>query len=382
MISIIADDITGAAELAGIALRYGLKVRLITDIGEIQTTNGDTQLLVCATNTRSMSRSEAINETDLWVTRLNKSGHKVRFKKCDSVLRGHITAELEATLKALPARRALLIPQNPSRGRVISKGRYYINGIPLDETLFARDPEFPCKSAYIHELLGEKVHIVSSPEEIDGLGLFLANAETFAQIETFAKLAEGEDIILAGGADLFEACLRQWSYKVQEQQEFMRLQGKPVLIVCGSTASNPISQYTYIKEQALTIHAMPDEVFFGKEAKEWFGQLEQSYRKEKGLILTISRPSTGGVDFAHRLMRTMTEAVAKLVETQLPNELVIEGGSTAFSILKELRWNSFLISNEISPGVVRMQIESKSKKNVYITLKPGSYSWGSIFDKG
>ena len=35
MIIVIADDFTGAAELAGIGLRYGLRVKILTDLDQL-----------------------------------------------------------------------------------------------------------------------------------------------------------------------------------------------------------------------------------------------------------------------------------------------------------------------------------------------------------
>ena len=69
------------------------------------------------------------------------------FKKVDSVLRGHPRAEIEAILGVTGQPRALLIPANPSRGRVIVGGKYLMDGVLLDKILCAHDPEFPRPSA-------------------------------------------------------------------------------------------------------------------------------------------------------------------------------------------------------------------------------------------
>ena len=47
----------------------------------------------------------------------------------------------------------MLIPANPSRGRCIANGRYFIHGTLLSETEFARDPEFPARSSDVLALL-------------------------------------------------------------------------------------------------------------------------------------------------------------------------------------------------------------------------------------
>ena len=55
MIAVIADDITGAAEMAAIAHRLGLRVKLTMQ----PEATPDCDVLVIATDTRSMSESEA-----------------------------------------------------------------------------------------------------------------------------------------------------------------------------------------------------------------------------------------------------------------------------------------------------------------------------------
>jgi uncharacterized protein YgbK (DUF1537 family) len=61
MIVVIADDITGAAEVAGLGLRHGLTVELVIE-GEWST---ETDLLVIATDTRSKILAEALQELQI-----------------------------------------------------------------------------------------------------------------------------------------------------------------------------------------------------------------------------------------------------------------------------------------------------------------------------
>ena len=57
MIIVIADDITGAAELGGIALRFGLKVLLSNEASS----SPNVDVLILYTNTRSLRRDEAVS---------------------------------------------------------------------------------------------------------------------------------------------------------------------------------------------------------------------------------------------------------------------------------------------------------------------------------
>jgi D-threonate/D-erythronate kinase len=94
MIAVIADDFTGAAELAGIGLRYHLNVELGAQV------NKDTKadLFVVATDTRSMGEAEAVQEMEKHTRELMALRPEMIFKKTDSVLRGHVLAEMRAQL--------------------------------------------------------------------------------------------------------------------------------------------------------------------------------------------------------------------------------------------------------------------------------------------
>ena len=54
-------------------------------------------------------------------------------------------------------------------------------------------------------------------------------------------------------------------------------------------------------------------------------------------------------------------------------ELFVEGGATAKSILTRMNWNTLDVLGEYCPGMVRLAI--KGQQDTAITIKPGSYLW-------
>jgi len=61
-----------------------------------------------------------------------------------------------------------------------------------------------------------------------------------------------------------------------------------------------------------------------------------------------------------------------LTQTSI-DELFIEGGATASTIVRRLKWRRFSLCAELAPGVIRMH--AKEKQNLSLTIKPGSYHW-------
>src|ERR1700679_3796349 len=116
MIVVIADDLTGAAELGGLGLRHGLTVEIVTDIDKPSSKD----LLVIATDTRSMPQQEALAVMAGLTAKLTSLKPGLIYKKVDSVLRGHVIAELNVHLKGLGLKRAVLVSANPGFGRTIA----------------------------------------------------------------------------------------------------------------------------------------------------------------------------------------------------------------------------------------------------------------------
>ena len=375
MIAVIADDITGAAEIAGIGFRYGLSVSLLTDKSRVLS---PCDLLVYATDTRSMTEAEAVAETRTVAAYLHEQPGVGRiFKKTDSALRGHVEAELRALMDVLGLSRTLFLPENPSKGRTVKDGIYRIGGQPLNETSFAFDPEFPARCADVTGYYSD-VFSLRLDEAMSSEGICLADAESKADVVAQLRKADA-DCLVTGAADLFEACLEAEEFVLRPHVPFAGLGMRRALVVCGSTASRALDEYPYVRRMKMATESMPSDVFEGASPTTWYARLQQVYRTDGSLIMTIGHPSKGGKAFALRLRSVMARGVAELVKELPPEELVIEGGATAYSVLSALGWKQYRLVDEVAPGVVRLAYDGLGAAPVFITLKPGSYPWGDLF---
>lgn len=355
MIAVIADDITGAAEMAGIAHRFGLRVSLTMDPVSID----DCDVLVVATDTRSMGVDEAAAESRRIGRAISAlSGVTEIFKKTDSALRGHVVAELEALLDVTRYADAVYVPANPSKKRIIDNGIYYIDGVPIDNTDFSFDPEFPATSASLSERFPDSAakHIV------------MPDATSVKDMEWIVGSISGSSL-LAGAADLFTAFLdsRYTSLKPRTAECGGSLED--TVIVCGSTQSRPI-------DCGIPTAYMPTPVYDGVESpSRWIKDISAEYAGSHSLILAIRDRHRTGKEVAVHLRTVMAEVVAALVAVYPPKQLIIEGGATAFAILNRFGWRSYTITDEISSGVIRM----RAGNGTSIIMKPGSYPWGKLF---
>ena len=356
MIAVIADDITGAAEMAGIAHRLGLSVNMSTSPKDIPSCD----VSVIATDTRSMTGAEAAEESARVASSLTgMSTVKHIFKKTDSALRGNVVAELTPLLRLTRYREALYIPANPSKGRIIRNGTYYIGEKPIHETDFSFDPEFPAFSSVLTErfpdALESNVHFADAVSEED-IRREVDNA--------------GDDTLLVGAADLFTAFLmKHCRCRGTSSSPKVDIDLSDALIVCGSTQSRAI-------DCGAETFFMPTDLYDGISGPDgWISEISGHYAANRSIILAIRDRHRTGKESATYLRETMAETVDRFIGIRAPRELIIEGGATAYAILRRLGWDTLTITDEIAPGVIRMNTPA----GIHITMKPGSYPWGGLF---
>ncbi|MCM1078717.1 MAG: hypothetical protein NC344_02945 [Bacteroidales bacterium] len=364
MLFVIADDITGAAEIAGMAHRYGLRTTLTTSAPS--SVEEGTDVVVFATDARSVAADEAYAMTAAAAKAVSScscgNGESIIFRKTDSALRGNVREELQAILDNSRYTNALYVPANPSKGRMIRNGIYYIDDIPIAETDFRFDPEFPAVTSSVADRFP---------------GLPFADAVSKADIDrAVASALTSGDTLLAGAADLFCSLVENVFSKEEREPAVSSSPippSSPMIVVRGSTQSKAL-------DLGIPVETMPLDVFYERaDASSWAEAILPRYERAGSTVLTIGdKEVRTGKHAAVYLRSTMAEVCCSLLDAVLPAELVIEGGATAFAILSRTPWQTFAVTDEIAPGVVRIK---PLNAGIHITMKPGSYAWGNLFGK-
>src|SRR5579872_368053 len=216
MIAVIADDLTGAAELGGIGVRNGLRTELRIDVPAAAQTDvfagadgAIAELLVIAGDSRSKGQAAAVEEMQSLTRQLRGLRPEWIYKKTDSVLRGHVLAEIKAHLSVLGLEGALLVPANPALGRTIRWGRYYLHDKPIHESAFSIDPEFPIRSSDVQEMLRTRqqpVQVRRPEEELPVRGIVVGEVRDEADLQRWAQRLPYR-MLAAGAAGFFRALL-------------------------------------------------------------------------------------------------------------------------------------------------------------------------------
>jgi uncharacterized protein YgbK (DUF1537 family) len=298
---------------------------------------------------------------------MKSKGLEEIFKKTDSVLRGHITAELVAQLNAEGKQKVVLCPANPQSGRVIINGTYYIDGIPLHETGFSKDPDFPYKSSDVKEIFG-----TDFSGEYD---ISIVNAASDEDMN-HAALLKTDDTILAGSAAFFKAYLENMNLVALTDYTSVPTL-KNTLFVRGSAFATSRIEVEKISLNGAKVTYLSPHIIDSPDYQKLIDQcaieVSSVLRKGENAILAIGEPVLPGKKAASEIKKSMAEVVSIVLYAVNVNELVIEGGSTTSAILEKLNFTQFVPTFEYVPGVVRMKI--RDRENMYVTIKPGSYQF-------
>lgn len=376
MIAVIADDLTGAAEIGGIGLRYGLKVEISQQV------NPDTRadLLIVNTDSRSKNLSDAIEAVTEACQSIKLLQPGFIYKKIDSVMRGHVLDEIEAELNVLGWNRALIASANPHLGRTLVDDVYLINGTPVHQTSFAVDPEFPVSCCDAAGMLKAERGVVEVHRPDDGIavtGITVGEVHDANDLNLWAKHC-GEQMLPAGSGGFFTALLKSKLETVDTALLESDLLSEPILYVSGTTFGDNADRIKNLKTNNGPVAYLPLNLLKSEHDKQsltdWCDEVVAVLKKHGKAVMAIEQISSA--EFkpdAATLRQTMATAVKRVLDAVNLNELIIEGGSTAAAILNNLHINTLYPVHEFGPGIIRCS--TMIAANLHVTLKPGSYPW-------
>ncbi len=355
---VLADDLTGAAEIAAVASQAGRRVVLLA---RPPADPVDTDVLVFNTDTRLLPPVLAARRVRAWLVRLARARprHGGVFLKVDSVLRGPVLAQIAAAARALDLPRTLLVPANPSLGRVIRNGRYFVHGRFLHETAFANDPHHPRNTSDALALLGRaprtpRVCLPASSPELPPRGVVLGEVETSADIRRWLRRL-GPDTLPAGGADFFRAWL---GLRPREEPPARAPRPpKPALLLHGTTASaTGVAAFSFRGLRAPSAAAVAERL-----------------ASHGAAVVAVPTRRLPDPESPAALSAAFAKFAAELKRKDAFQHLLIAGGATASAVLSALEWDALEVLHVWGPGVVTLR--PLADPAFLVTLKPGSYAW-------
>lgn len=381
MIAVIADDFTGAAELGAIGLRHGLRSEVIELAGLEALAQSDAELVCVDTGTRNCRPSEAARRAARAARTLRNRGIRRIYKKVDSVLRGPVAAEIEAVCRTLGLRRALLVPANPSAGRVIAGGIYRIGDMPLDQTDFRFDPRHPRRTALVAALLrargGVPIEIRSrsaAAADLPARGIIVGEASRPGDIRHWAGLLD-EVTLPAGAAEFFGGWLKTLGFRRVPGMADTLPQGRE-LFVCGSASAATREFVQAARRAGVVVRRLRANELRSGAVREFAACLRRSAKvlNQRGrLLLAVPASTVREPAQARRLVGRLVRLAAALVRHTGVERVFAEGGETAAALARALGWRRLSVVAELAPGVVGLS--PGNDRTGVLVVKPGSYRW-------
>ncbi|AOQ22740.1 D-erythronate kinase [Moorella thermoacetica] len=200
LIGAVADDLTGATTVGVLLARAGAKTAALFRTRELDAEDLlDYQAIVLSTDSRALSKEEAMQRVKSATLTLKKMGVKQFSKRIDTTLRGGIGAEIEAMLEELPAGTiAVMVPAMPQSNRIMVGGYSLINGVPLSMTPVAHDVRTPVRDSFVPRLIARQTSRQVGHISLDEL---LKGKDNLKKV--FIKLREtGNEILLVDAISL------------------------------------------------------------------------------------------------------------------------------------------------------------------------------------
>lgn len=381
---VIADDFTGALDTGVKFASGGAHVRVVADYEyAFDSADARVQVLVMNAETRHLNHAEAYDRVYRIVRRSKAAGIPYIYKKTDSALRGNIGSELSAVLAAAEGQVLHFLPAFPKMGRTTVNGIHYIDGIPVHNSVFGKDPFEPVKCSNIQEMIGiqsnTRTCVISDGQVLKNpnqptIAVYDARTDEELQSIAIALKQSGELKILAGCAGMAETL-----------PQLLGLEGGTLpitklepgfMVVCGSV--NPITkgQLDFAERHGFErIRLTPEQKlepgYFETEDGKAVTEALVSHVKNTAFVILDTNDSPDepdsqtyaknhGIalaDLRVRIATTLGYLVKQLVEAGIRHTMLITGGDSLLGFMNQIQVYEMTPVCEMAPGTVLSRFE-------------------------
>ena len=381
-IFVLADDLTGASEIGGIAFQFGMKVKILFNSERL--TDHREDVIIIDSNSRNLKPEKAFQRITGLLSNIDFSEFNWIYKKVDSVLRGSVSSELEAFTKILNYSSTLLIPANPSKKRVIRSGNYFIDEIPLHHTGFRFDPHFPRLSNSVKEIITDnKGNIFTSLDNAQPCNnkIIIPDISSLEEIKNIVANFSKKRVLYGGGADFFREILSE-KLKLKELHHFRKIElSDQTRFIIGSHSIGSRKTVNILGKSGYVVFRLPKASIENNGKFEiWMNGILEAQQNEIPVVITgPAKRLEEPVEIDKTGERIVEAAMALIQNLPAGSQVMMEGGETASSFFREMKWDTLLISDVHGPGIVALKNLCSPVK---VVIKPGSYPWPeTIFEQ-
>ena len=413
----IADDFTGATDLANNLVRAGMRV--VQTIG-VPTAPLDAEVdaVVVALKSRTTAAAEAVAESLAALQWLQSQGSsQIYFKYCstfDSTDQGNIGPVTEALMAALDTDFTIATPAFPDNGRTVFKGYLFAGDVLLSESGMQNHPLTPMTDANLVRVLqaqcmrkvglidyrtvakGDQAIALRVQElKAQGVGIAIVDALSNDDLLRLAPALKNLPLVTAGSGVAI-GLPANWGITPSIQAVALPLPQGAKAIVSGSCSLATQQQVrSFMANGGPAWIVDPLQVAAGVDvvaqalawAKPLLGNnpvLIYSSAEAQSVQVVQQQLGTG---VAGELVERTLAAIAQGLVQEGVGQLVVAGGETSGACVQALGIAQMQIGPQIDPGVPWCFAKSSTAKGasfargLHITLKSGNFGTADFFSK-
>ncbi|MCU1545468.1 MAG: hypothetical protein JWP30_568 [Homoserinimonas sp.] len=409
-LGVIADDYTGATDLAGMLVRMGVSAVQFLGVPSSDTPVPESQCLVVALKSRSIPAEQAVEQSLAAARWLAGQGvEQVFFKYCstfDSTAAGNIGPVAEALAAELGTAQApaatIICPAVPENGRTIYQGNLFVGSAPLSESPMRHHPLTPMTDSSLQRLFaaqasdtpGLVAHAVvrqGSAAIREDLRRLHGEGRLFAVVDAI----DADDLAAIGGA-ITDAPLVTGAAGLAVGMAHARLstgapattppnppQG-PAAVLSGSCSVATQNQVARYKAHHPSFEIDPHRLAAGDDVVAEALAFAQQSLADIPLIYSSADPQQVkavqevlGVERSASLIESAFAAIARGLVALGVRRLIVAGGETSGAVVGGLGTAAIEIGREVDPGVP--WTVSVEEPRIGLLLKSGNFGSPDIF---
>jgi 3-dehydrotetronate 4-kinase len=410
----IADDYTGASDLANTLTRCGLRTVQTIGVPAGDLALPEVDAVVVSLKSRSIEAGLAVTRSraaEKWMS--SRGASHVLFKICstfDSTDAGNIGPVMDALRADSGDAIVLVTPAFPETGRTVYQGNLFVGSVPLNESPLKDHPLNPMHDSNLARVLARQsktkiglvdlADIARGPDAVrarladlvtKGFGAAIADAVFARDLETIGAVALDHRLSVGAsgiGLGLARALVASGRVKPIEPSAIADAPvGGPAACLAGSCSQATLQQIANAELKMPVFHLDSEKAVTGKnEAQRALGWANVHLDKGPILIASSATPdqvaalqARHGRDAAgHAIEQAMADIAQGLVLSGV-RRLVVAGGETSGAVVDRLGIPGFLVGAEIAAGVPVLRAVGAKEGAMLLALKSGNFGGPEFF---
>ena len=409
LLGCIADDFTGATDLANNLVRGGMRTVQAIGVPRDAPPAG-VDAVVVALKSRTIPARDAVGQSLDALRWLREHGaRQVYFKYCstfDSTAEGNIGPVTEALLDALGAHFTIATPAFPDNGRTVFRGYLFVGDVLLNESGMQHHPLTPMTDANLVRVLqsqckrkvglvdyrvvargADAIRVRFDELQREGVAVAIVDAVSNDDLHRLGPALKDMPLVTAGSGVAIGLPANFGIAPSNAASALPRATGRRAIVSgsCSTATNRQVRAFVDRGGAAFRV----DPLHEGDPVAGALAWADAQPRDATLLVYSTAAPDDvkaaqsrlGAQAAGDRLERALAAVARGLVERDV-GQLVVAGGETAGACVQALGVTQLRIGPQIDPGVPWCHAASPLARNgLHLALKSGNFGADDFFTR-